>query len=113
MLALEPRAQRVRAVDVVEGAGVGAAHVDDRDLIQVRALVDRAAAVRARQRRLVGDGACRLRLVVDVASADLAVDVDELRGRDLSREQGLAAVFDPVVSQAGRRSRRSNGGRRC
>jgi hypothetical protein len=94
VLALEPGPNRVRPVHVVEGTGIGAADVDDRDLIQVRSLVDRAAAVCARQRGLVGDGAGRLRLVVDVASADLVVDVDELRSRDLSRHQGLPAVFD-------------------
>ena len=114
VLALEPRPQCVRAVHVVERAGIGAADVDDRDLIQVRALVDRAAAVRARQRRLVGDGACRLRLVVDVASADLAVDVDELRGRDLSRHQRLPAVFDSgrVPGPAGEAVAASGGRRR-
>ena len=69
VLALEPRAQCVRAVDVVEGAGIGAADVDDRDLIQVRALVDRAAAVRAasapagRRRRvpIAARSRCRVR----------------------------------------------------
>ena len=59
VLALEPRADRPRAVGVVERARIGPAQVDDRDPVEVVRAVHRAAAVGAGERGLVGAAALR------------------------------------------------------
>ena len=65
----------------MKGAGVGAAVVDDRDLVEVVRLVDHAAAVGVGAAPLVARRArCGVGLRVDVPAADLRVEVDELRG---------------------------------
>jgi hypothetical protein len=52
LLALEASTDGPRAVGIVERARIGPAQVDDRDLVEVVALVDRAALVRALERGL-------------------------------------------------------------
>jgi hypothetical protein len=107
VLALEPRADRERAVDVVEQARVGAPEVDDRDPVEVVGLVDAAAAIRVRQGRPVGLDALGLPLGVDVGAADPRVDVRELRRADLALLQRLQAVLDADVVERAPRSRRA------
>ena len=96
-VAQQPRPHGVRAVDVVERARVGAAQVDDRDLVEVGGLVDPAAAVGVDQPGQVGGGPLRLDHVVDGEPAEVAVEVDELGRRQQPLGQPLEAVLDADV----------------
>jgi hypothetical protein len=76
MLADEPVTHRVLAVDVVEGAGLRAAEVDDGNLVEVRTGVDRAAAVRPLVRDRVSCRArCRV-VEVEVVATHVRVERD-------------------------------------
>ena len=81
----------------MERAGIGPAQVDDRDVAHLVRFVDRTAAVRVAERRLVGDGAPRLPLTVDVRPAHLHVQVHELGRRDLPRLERVEAVLHAHV----------------
>ena len=60
--------------------------VDLRDVLGARAAVHAACAVEDLQRGRVGCLPLRREVAVDVDPADLRVQVDELLGRDLSRQ---------------------------
>ncbi len=78
-LALEASPHRVRAVDVMKRARIWAAQVDDRDLVEVVGRVDRAGAIEPLERDRVGRRALLGDVQIEVATADMGVEVDELR----------------------------------
>ena len=97
VLTVEPRADRERAVGVVEQALVRAAAIDDRGPSEVVGLVDHPAAVGVRQRRSRRRDSVGGRVGVDVDAADLRVQVGELSRSDLSPRQRSEPVLHADV----------------
>ena len=91
------RPHRPGAVGVVESARIGAAQVDDGDILEIVGLVHGAREVGALERRFIGAEPFRGRFQVYVRATDLPVQVDELGGTDDPFHEPLQAVQDADV----------------
>ena len=73
------------------------AEVDDRHPVEADGVVHAAGAVRNGRSRAIAGRALRNPVVVDVAAADLRVEVHELLGKDLARHQRVPPVLHALV----------------